>query len=248
MRGQAISLRSARRSATIAARRVTAPGGTCADPPRTVSFTVFPSACTTAVRPWLISQAVSPAPGSGRPERRAARNRRMRLRRRRSLVTAAHPQNRASQPAAAAIAIATIGGASRLRWPGRPSLDAAVSPMPRLGGRAGSVRNDWHYVSMTAVSLGHLWHHLAAWADKQGHPPSHLLILGTGLLAAAVVASRRAWPVARTVVTIAHEGGHALAAVATGRRLHSVRVLHNSAGVTVTAGSPSGPGIILTAL
>ena len=101
---------------------------------------------------------------------------------------------------------------------------------------------------MTAVSLGHLWHHLAAWADRQGQPPSHVLILGTGLLAAAVVASRRAWPVARTVVTIAHEGGHALAAVATGRRLHGVRVLHTTAGVTVTAGNPSGPGIILTAL
>jgi hypothetical protein len=36
--------------------------------------------------------------------------------------------------------------------------------------------------------------------------------------------------------------------VATGRRLHGVRVLHTSAGVTVTAGRPSGPGIILTAL
>jgi hypothetical protein len=101
---------------------------------------------------------------------------------------------------------------------------------------------------MTAVSLGHLWHHFALWAAHQGKPPSHLLILGTGLLAAGAVASRRAWPVARTVVTIAHEGGHALAAVATGRRLHGVRVLHTSAGVTVTAGSPSGPGIILTAL
>jgi hypothetical protein len=101
---------------------------------------------------------------------------------------------------------------------------------------------------MTAVSLDHLWHHLAAWADRQGQPPSHLLILGTGLLAAAVVASRRAWPAARTVVTIAHEGGHALAAVATGRRLHGVRVLHSSAGVTMTAGNPSGPGIILTAM
>jgi hypothetical protein len=120
--------------------------------------------------------------------------------------------------------------------------------MPRLGDPAGSVRYGWHYVNMTAVSLSHLWHHLAAWADRQGQPPSHLLILGTGLFAAAVVASRRAWPLARTVVTIAHEGGHALAAVATGRRLHGVRVLHTSAGVTVTAGSPSGPGIILTAL
>ena len=64
---------------------------------------------------------------------------------------------------------------------------------------------------MTGASLGQLWHHLAAWADRQGQPPSHLLIVGTGLLAAVLVASRRAWPVARTVVTIAHEGGHALA-------------------------------------
>jgi peptidase M50B-like protein len=101
---------------------------------------------------------------------------------------------------------------------------------------------------MTAVSLGHVWHQFAVWAAHQGQPPSHLLILGTGLVAAGAVASRRAWPVARTVVTIAHEGGHALAAVVTGRRLHGVRVLHTSAGVTMTAGSPSGPGIILTAL
>jgi hypothetical protein len=101
---------------------------------------------------------------------------------------------------------------------------------------------------MSAASLGPVWHHLAVWADRQGQPPSHLLILGTGLLAAGAVASRRVWPVARTVVTIAHEGGHALAAVVTGRRLHSVRVLHSSAGVTVTAGSPRGPGIVVTSL
>src|SRR5215831_8897572 len=88
------------------------------------------------------------------------------------------------------------------------------------------------------MTAGQWWHHLSAWAARQGQPPSHILVLATGLLAAAAVASRRVWPVARTVVTIAHEGGHALAAVATGRRLHSVRVLH----------SPAGPGIILTAL
>jgi hypothetical protein len=101
---------------------------------------------------------------------------------------------------------------------------------------------------MTAASLGQLWHHLVVWAGRPGQPPSHLLILGTGLLAAGAVASRRVWPVARIVVTIAHEGGHALAALATGRRLHGVRVLHTSAGVTLTTGSPSGPGIVLTTL
>ena len=80
------------------------------------------------------------------------------------------------------------------------------------------------------MTAGEWWHHLSVWAARQGQPPSHVLILGTGLLAAATVASRRVRPVARTVVTIAHEGGRALAAVATGRRLHSVRVLHGSAG------------------
>jgi Peptidase M50B-like len=98
------------------------------------------------------------------------------------------------------------------------------------------------------MTAGQWWHHLSVWAARQGQPPSHVLVLGTGLLAAAAVASRRVWPLARTVVTIAHEGGHALAAVATGRRLHSVRVLHSSAGVTVSEGNPAGPGIIVTAL
>src|SRR6516225_11956266 len=98
------------------------------------------------------------------------------------------------------------------------------------------------------MTAGQWWHHLSAWAARQGQPPSHVLVLSVGLLAVAAVASRRVWPVARTVVTIAHEGGHALAAVVTGRRLHSVRVLHSSAGVTVSEGSAAGPGIILTAL
>ena len=61
------------------------------------------------------------------------------------------------------------------------------------------------------MTAGEWWHHLSVWAARQGQPPSHVLVLGTGLLAAAAVASRRVWPVARTVVTIAHEGGHALA-------------------------------------
>jgi hypothetical protein len=53
--------------------------------------------------------------------------------------------------------------------------------------------------------------------------------------------------VARTVVTIAHEGGHALMALLAGRRVNSVRVLRSTAGVTVSEGNPVGPGIVLTA-
>ena len=62
-----------------------------------------------------------------------------------------------------------------------------------------------------------------------------------------MVGSRRMWPVTRTVVTIAHEGGHALVALAVGRRLEGVRVHRSTAGLTVSAGNASGPGIVATA-
>lgn len=100
---------------------------------------------------------------------------------------------------------------------------------------------------MTAAAPpGQFWQHAAAFLDLTGQQPTRGLVLACGLLALAAVASRRIWPVTRTVVTIAHEGGHALAALLTGRRLDSVRVLRSTAGVTVSSGSRSGPGIVVT--
>jgi hypothetical protein len=101
---------------------------------------------------------------------------------------------------------------------------------------------------MDAASLRHFWHHLASSLTQQGHQPSRALVVVTGLLAVAAVASRRVWPVSRTVVTMAHEGGHALVALLTGRRLVGVRLFHNTAGVTVSAGYSGGPAIVLTGL
>ncbi len=100
---------------------------------------------------------------------------------------------------------------------------------------------------MSGAPLGQQWHQVITFLSYPGHQPSRGLVLASGLLALAAVASRRLWPMTRTVVTIAHEGGHALAALLTGRRLDSVRVLRSTAGVTVSAGSRSGPGIVLTA-
>jgi hypothetical protein len=90
---------------------------------------------------------------------------------------------------------------------------------------------------------GGLWHHAFT---AQPLPP-RWLVLGSGVLALAVVASSRVWPVARTVVTIVHEGGHALVALATGRRLAGVRLYRDTAGETVSAGRADGPGVALTA-
>jgi hypothetical protein len=88
-----------------------------------------------------------------------------------------------------------------------------------------------------------MWHH----AFTVQPVPPRWLVLGTGVLALLVVASPRVWPVARTVVTIVHEGGHALMALATGRRLGGVRIYRSTAGETRSAGRAGGAGAAVTA-
>jgi hypothetical protein len=56
------------------------------------------------------------------------------------------------------------------------------------------------------------------------------------------------WRVARNVITIAHEGGHALLAVLTGRRLRGIRLHTDTSGLTLSAGRPTGPGMVFTLL
>jgi Peptidase M50B-like len=94
-----------------------------------------------------------------------------------------------------------------------------------------------------ATSPGQLWHEIVS---AEPLPP-RLLVLACCVTALILVGSRRLWPVTRTVVTIAHEGGHALVALAVGRRLEGVRVHRSTAGLTVSAGNASGPGIVATA-
>jgi len=53
-----------------------------------------------------------------------------------------------------------------------------------------------------------------------------------------------AWPLTRTVVTICHEAGHAVAAVLVGRRLAGIRVHSDTSGLTVSRGRPRGPGMV----
>jgi hypothetical protein len=50
------------------------------------------------------------------------------------------------------------------------------------------------------------------------------------------------------VVTIAHEGGHALVAVLAGRGLTGIRLHPDTSGVTVSTGARRGPGLVLTFL
>ncbi|MGX1616400.1 M50 family metallopeptidase [Micromonospora chalcea] len=83
--------------------------------------------------------------------------------------------------------------------------------------------------------------------SAQPDPPPLLVVL-TAVAALAVVATRLPWRIARNAVTIAHEGGHALVALLTGRRLHGIRLHSDTSGLTLSAGRPTGPGMILTLL
>jgi hypothetical protein len=77
--------------------------------------------------------------------------------------------------------------------------------------------------------------------------PSAAVVLATGAVAAVAVVVDGVWRRARGVVTIAHEAGHAVAALASGRRLTGIRLHSDTSGLTLSAGRPRGLGMIVTA-
>ena len=96
---------------------------------------------------------------------------------------------------------------------------------------------------MAVSSMTELWHEISS---AQPAPPRSLVLV-VAVVALATVAYRPAWKVARNAVTIAHEGGHAVAALITGRRLSGIRLHADTSGVTVSYGKPYGFGMVLTA-
>lgn len=98
--------------------------------------------------------------------------------------------------------------------------------------------------------LGDLWHRAdGAWQHAfaaQARPPEWL-VLSSAVLALAVVVSAWTWPRARTVVTIVHEGGHAIVALVTGQRKVRVLLYRDTAGETLSTGAGNGIGVALTA-
>ena len=91
--------------------------------------------------------------------------------------------------------------------------------------------------------LTRLWDRVSG---SQPLPPAWVIGL-TGLLALVVVLNAGSWRLAGKVITIAHEGGHALVSVLSGRRLDGIRLHADSSGVTYSRGRRNGPGLVLTA-
>jgi hypothetical protein len=91
--------------------------------------------------------------------------------------------------------------------------------------------------------LGRLWDRVSG---SQPLPPAWVVGL-TALAALIIVLNTGAWRQAGKVITIAHEGGHALVSVLSGRRLDGIRLHPDSSGVTYSHGKRNGPGLVLTA-
>ncbi|KFI82108.1 M50 family metallopeptidase [Bifidobacterium psychraerophilum] len=71
-------------------------------------------------------------------------------------------------------------------------------------------------------------------------------IMLAAVLCLLLVAVRPVWRIARNAITIAHEGGHAVAALLTGRKLSGIQLHSDTSGVTVSYGKTQGFGYWLT--
>ena len=74
------------------------------------------------------------------------------------------------------------------------------------------------------------------------------LALVVAVVALVLVVHNGLWRLLRNVVTIAHEGGHAVVALISGRKLNGIRLHSDTSGLTVSTGKATGPGMVFTLL
>ncbi|MGW3289101.1 M50 family metallopeptidase [Streptomyces sp. NPDC001002] len=97
--------------------------------------------------------------------------------------------------------------------------------------------------SFAATSLPDLWDRVFGTQPD----PDLWVVIATLVAALAVIVPHGLWRLSRNAITIAHEGGHGLVALLTGRQLNGIRLHSDTSGLTVSRGKPHGLGMILTA-
>ncbi len=96
-------------------------------------------------------------------------------------------------------------------------------------------------------TIGDLLAEIWARATSSQPSPSSGVLLATAAVALAAIGVPALWSVTRHLLTIVHEGSHALAAVLSGRRLAGIRLHTDTSGLTVSVGRATGPGMVVTA-
>jgi len=97
--------------------------------------------------------------------------------------------------------------------------------------------------STASTSLASLWDQVSGTQPD----PDLWVVIATLVAALAVIVPHGVWRLSRNAITIAHEGGHGLIALMTGRSLSGIRLHSDTSGLTVSRGKPTGLGMILTA-
>ena len=124
-----------------------------------------------------------------------------------------------------------------LRVDGSAATRHGAQPRPVRPGDGGTM-------SGVTETLSELWSRVATAQPVPAAP----VVLATAGAALLLVLVPVLWRVTRHLVTVAHEGGHAVAAVLSGRRLSGVRLHSDTSGLTVSRGRPRGPGMVVTLL
>lgn len=96
---------------------------------------------------------------------------------------------------------------------------------------------------MDIADIGELWDRVTGTQPD----PELWLVFAAALVALVAVLPHGVWRVTRNTITIAHEGGHGLVALLTGRTLEGIRLHSDTSGLTVSRGKPTGFGMVLTA-
>lgn len=96
---------------------------------------------------------------------------------------------------------------------------------------------------MDTTSIAGLWDRVFGTQPD----PDQWLVLTTAVVALAAIVPHRVWRLSRNAVTIAHEGGHGLIALLSGRQLEGIRLHSDTSGLTLSRGKPTGIGMVLTA-
>lgn len=97
--------------------------------------------------------------------------------------------------------------------------------------------------STSLASLTSLWDQVFGTQPD----PDLWVVIATMVAALAAIVPHGVWRLSRNAITIAHEGGHGLIALLTGRSLSGIRLHSDTSGLTVSRGKPTGLGMILTA-